>query len=484
MPDNLKNQTASSMVWSLIRQFGTMGISFISNIILARLLSPDDYGCIGMLAIFIALSNTFVDGGFGSALIQKQKPTQEDYSTVFFFNIGLSIILYGVLYFTAPFIASYYKTPLLSSVLRVQGLVLIINAFCVIQSNKLKKELQFKKTSIISLAAAVVSVAVAIWMAYSGFGVWTLVYQQIIFSTVTLILLWVWSKWRPSLVFSMESFKGLFSFGGFILLTSLVSTFCNNIQGLLIGRFFNPATMGHYTQAKRLEDLAVSTVATTVDQVSYPVLSKVNNNRDAMINATRKFSMVVAYVVFPLMILLILIAEPVITLLYSSKWAASIPYFQILCLAGITQCLQGITMNAIVAIGKSKQSFIWTFIKRGVGVLVIVLGLVFFGLNGLLFGMVFSTTFSYIVNALLVSKYVEYRFSRQLLDLVPMMGLSVVAFIAAYLILAMVSYNLYVEMVIGIIIFGLLYLGLSYALHLQSFEMFLDVAKSYIKRKK
>ena len=484
MQNNLKNQTASSIVWSLIRQFGTMGISFISNIILARLLSPDDYGCIGMLAIFIALSNTFVDGGFGSALIQKQKPTQEDYSTIFFFNIGLSVILYCVLYFSAPFIAYYYKTPLLNSVLRVQGIVLVINAFCIIQTNKLKKELQFKKTSIISLAAAAISVSAAIWMAYSDFGVWALVYQQIIFSSVTLILLWIWSRWRPSLVFSMTSFKGLFSFGGFILLTSLVSTFCNNIQGLLIGRFFNPATMGHYTQAKKLEDLAVSTVSTTVDQVSYPVLSSVNNQREAMINATRKFSMVVAYVVFPLMILLVLIAEPVITLLYSNKWMASIPYFQILCLAGIPQCLQGITMNSVIAIGKSKQSFYWTFIKRAVGVLVIVLGLFYFGLNGLLFGMVFSATFSYFVNALLVSKFVEYRFSRQMLDLLPMFGLSVVSFIAAYFLLSLISFNLYVEMAIAIIVFGLVYLGSSLLFHLQSLEMFIDVAKSYIKRKK
>lgn len=483
MPDTLKDKTASSMVWSLIRQFGTMGISFISNIILARLLSPDDYGCIGMLAIFIALSTTFVDGGFGSALIQKQKPTQEDYSTIFFFNVGLSVVLYGVLFLTAPVIAGFYHMPLLSSVLRVQGLVLIINAFNVVQMSKLKKDLQFKKTSIISLVAAVVSVVAAIGMAYTGFGVGALVYQQLIFSAITLGLLWIWSKWRPSWVFSMESFKGLFGFGGFILLTSLVSTFCNNIQGLLIGRFFNPATMGHYTQAKRLEDVAVSTVATTVDQVSYPVLSKVNDSKEAMINAARKFTMVVAYVVFPLMVLLILVAEPVITLLYSAKWAASIPYFQILCLAGIPQCLQGITMNSIVAIGKSKQSFYWTFIKRAIGVAVIVLGLMLFGLNGLLFGMVFSTTFSYFVNTVLVSKYVEYKFSRQMLDLVPMLVLSILCFIATFLLQKALPLGMYIEMAISIIVFGILYVGFSKLFRLQSFAMFVDVAKSYIKRK-
>lgn len=483
MQDNLKRQTASSMVWSLIRQFGTMGISFISNIILARLLSPDDYGCIGLLAIFIALSNTFVNGGFGSAIIQKQNLTPKDLSTVFFFNIGVAVLLYGVLFLSAPAIAGFYNIPILCMVLRVQGVVLIIDAFCVVQGNKLKKDLQFQKLSIISLTSAIISVGAAIWMAYIGYGVWALVFQQIIFSSLKMILLWLWGHWRPSLVFSIESFRSLFSFGGFVLLTSLVSTFCNNIQGLLIGRFFNPATMGHYTQAKRLEDVAVSAVATTIDQVSYPVLSKVNANRDAMINATRKFSMVVAFIVFPMMILLTLIAEPVITLLYSSKWAASIPYFQILCLSGIPQCLQGITMNSIVAMGKSKQSFYWTFIKRAIGVLVIVVGLMYFGLKGMLWGMVFSTTFSYLVNAVLVSKYVGYMFYRQMLDLIPMFLLSIVSYVISFLLLAFLPFNLYIEMVIAIIVYGLVYLGGSNFFHLQSYEMFIDVAGSYIKRK-
>ncbi len=484
MQDSLKKQTASSMVWALIRQIGTMGISFISNIVLARLLSPDDFGCIGMLAIFIAISNTFVNGGFGSALIQKQNLTQKDYSTVFFFNIAISVLLYGVLFISAPAIAKFYNLPLLCAVLRVQGVVLIIDALCVVQGNKLKKELQFQKLSIIALSSAIISVGVAIWMAYNGFGVWALVYQQIAFSSMKFAIMWLWSRWRPSLVFSIDSFKSLFSFGSFVLLTSLISTFCNNIQGLLVGRYFNPATMGHYAQAKRLEDVAVSTVTTTVDQVSYPVLSKVNESKETMINATRKFSMVVAYVVFPMMTLLVLVARPIIILLYTAKWEASIPYFQILCLMGIPQCLQGITMNAIVATGKSKQSFYLTFFKRAVGVCIIVLGLKFFGLKGMLWGMVFSTSFAYLVNAFFVSKYVEYRFWKQLLDLMPMMALSIVCFIATYLILVVLPFGLYVEMIIAILVFCVLYIGMSIVFHLHSYDMFIDVAGAYLKRKK
>ena len=205
MSSSLKDKTISGMIWSSLQRFGTMGISFISNIVLARLLTPDDYGCIGMLMIFIALSNTFIDGGFGSALIQKKRPTSEDYSTIFYWNIFLSVVLYAVLFFCAPIIADFYDIALLSKVLQVQGVILIINALGIIQANQLRKQLKFKAIAQVTLIASIVSVIVAIAMAYMGCGIWSLVTQQIVTSLVTTILYWAYSSWRPLMFFSLNS---------------------------------------------------------------------------------------------------------------------------------------------------------------------------------------------------------------------------------------------------------------------------------------
>ncbi|MBQ5718961.1 MAG: lipopolysaccharide biosynthesis protein, partial [Alistipes sp.] len=328
------------MLWSGVQRFGTMGIAFISNIVLARLLSPDDYGCIGMLAIFITVSNTFVDGGFGSALIQKKEPTQRDYSTIFWWNLFLSIVIYGILYLGAPFISQFYRIPLLSHVLRVQGVILIINALNIIQSNQLRKRLNFRKLAVVNIVSQLVGVCVAIVTAWHGWGVWALVAQQIVASSMTSILLWTLNRWLPDLVFSKESFKQLFGFGSFILCSNLINTFCNNVQGLLIGRFFTSATMGYYTQARKLEEVASHSFSTVVDQVSYPILSKFQSDNAAMQSVLYKLTTALAYVTFPLMLVLILVAEPLITLLYGDKWLPCVPYFQILCVAGIASCLQ------------------------------------------------------------------------------------------------------------------------------------------------
>ena len=267
MAISLKQQTISGMIWSFLQRFGSMGVSFISNIIFARLLTPDDYGCIGMLTIFIALSNTFIDGGFGSALIQKKRPTQEDYSTIFYWNVFLSIVLYAILFLCAPLIADFYNIEILSKILQVEGIILIINALGIIQNNQLRKQLKFKSIAHITLTASIVSVIVAIVMAYMGYGVWSLVAQQIVLSFVSTLLYWIHGSWRPSRTFSARSFKELFGFGSFILLSSLLNAFCNNLNGLLIGKFFNASSMGYFTQAKKLEDVFSSSIETVVGQV-------------------------------------------------------------------------------------------------------------------------------------------------------------------------------------------------------------------------
>lgn len=361
-------------------------------------------------------------------MIQKKQPTQEDYSTIFYWNLALSFILYAILFFTSPLIAGFYNLAMLSPVLRVQGLVLILNSLSIIQLNRLRKQLKFKKISIVSLTSATISVGVTIYLAYNGWGVWALVAQQLLMSFFNTVLFWIVAGWMPSFIFSYQSFKELFSFGGFILLSNLLNTLGNNIQGILIGKFFSSHTMGLYSQARKLEEVASTSLSNVVDQVSFPVLAEVKNDKTRLINVLRKLITSIAFFSFPIMLLLIAIAKPVIVLLYSSKWIECVPYFQILCVAGIAISLQNINYYAVAAIGKSKELFFWTVIKRIISLGLIIIGFFIYGIWGLLGGMVLAAYIMYAINAVLVSVNVGYKFTSQVKDLMPILIISLISF--------------------------------------------------------
>ena len=356
--DNLKHKAASGMVWTALQKYSTMVIQFISGIILARLLTPFDYGCIGMLSIFMVLADAFVDGGFGSALIQKKNPTQEDYSTIFYWNMGMALLLYAVLFLCAPAISRFYNLPLLCDVLRVEGLVLFIHAFNIVQRNQLKKKLNFKVLSLVSITTALIALSTTIVLAYLGFGVWALVVQNLILAAIPAIVFWFFIKWRPILVFSIKSFKELFSFGFFAFLIVLINQFSLKIQGLLIGKFYSPATMGYYSKAEGTEKLASTSISKVMTEVTYPLYAEVQNDKKALSNMIRRLTMTLAYISFPMIIVLMLCAKPLFVLLYSDRWLQSVPYFQVLCFAGLAGCLQSVNTQSVMAIGKSK-TILW-----------------------------------------------------------------------------------------------------------------------------
>lgn len=471
MADSLKQKVTSGVAWISIQRFSSMGIQFLSGVVLARLLTPDDYGCIGMLAIFMVIANTVVDSGFGSALIQKKRPTQEDYSTIFFFNLGMSFLMYAILFYAAPLIAKFYRIPLLCSVLRVQGLVLIINSFSQIQSNQLRKQFRLKKIAIVSLMTTIISFAVTIFMAYRGFGVWSLVALYLLSSFIPATIYWFTNKWYPIMVFSMTSFKELFRFGFFMCLTSIITNICNNIQGLLIGRFYTPAIMGYYTKAKNTEELASMSISNIMGQVTYPLYAEYQHNLPALINVIKRITNTVAFITFPLMALLILLAKPAFLLLYSARWLDSVPYFQLLCLAGIAICLQSVNYQAVAAVGKSKQMFSWTLVKRVIGLVLVVTGLAAFGIKGLLIGMVMQSWIIYLINAYQVHKYIGYSIVIQLFDLLPIMILVLVSWSIAYVIGFIFSdCHIYILSIIRFFIFVMIYLGGSFILNMQSFR--------------
>ena len=472
---SLKQKAASGMVWTALQKYSTMFIQFISGIILARLLTPYDYGCIGMLAIFMTLAEAFIDGGFGSALIQKKQPTQEDYSTIFWWNLGMALLMYAILFVSAPAISRFYDISLLCKVLRVQGLVLFIYAFNVVQRNQLKKKLNFKVLSIVTITTSIISLGVTIFMAYKGFGVWALVAQNLITAAIPAIVFWFFIKWRPIWTFSKQSFKELFGFGFYMFLTHLINNFSNKIQGLLIGKVYSPAIMGYYSKAVSTEHLASSSISSIMTQVTYPLYAQAQSDLVQLGNMIRRLTMTIAYITFPLLFVLLLTAKPIFLLLYSDRWLASVPYFQVLCFAGMGACLMSVNTQPIAAIGKSKLMFTWTLVKRAIGITAIVGGLYLFGMKGLLGGVIFNCWFSYFVNIGLVSKYIGYKWIRQIVDLSPIAIVSTVAAVVSYLIVGLFHFNVYLDGILKAVVVFIIYFGWSMLFKPESYTYFLTI---------
>lgn len=478
----LKHKAAAGMVWTAVQKYSMMFIGFVSDIILARLLTPHDFGCIGMLAIFMVLAETFIDGGFGSALIQKKRPTQVDYSTIFYWNIGVAVLLYAVLFLAAPAIARFYDIPELCSVLRVQGLILFVYAFNVIQRNQLKKKLNFKAISLVTVVSSIVALTVTILMAYNGFGVWALVAKNLIAAGLTSIIFWFYLKWRPIWAFSWQSFKELFGFGFYMFLTHLVTNFSAKFQGLLIGKVYNSSTMGYYSKASSTEHLASHSISQIMTQVTYPLYAEAQDNLKTLQNMVKRLTMTLSYVTFPLLFVLLLLAKPVFILLYTEKWLQSVPYFQVLCIAGLAQCLQAVNMQTISAIGKSKVTFVWTLVKRLIGIGFVVGGLALWGMKGLLCGVVLNHWFSYFVNMGLVSKHVGYKWYRQLLDLLPVTLASVIAAIVSYACGWLLHLGLYPDGIVKFLIYAAIYLGWSFVFKPEAYKYFKTVLETLFSR--
>ena len=481
---SLKQKAVSGIIWSAFQRYSTMIVTFISGIILARLLTPHDYGCIGMLAIFMVLAESFIDGGFGEALIQKKDPTQADYSTIFFWNIAMAILMYFILYFSAPSIASFYDIPLLCDVLRVQGIVLFIYAFNIVQRNQLRKKMNFKVLSIVTIITSITSLTITILMAYNGYGVWSLVAQNIISGFIPALVFWFYIKWRPQMTFSLKSLKELFSFGFYMFLTYILNRFERQIQGLLIGKVYDSATMGYYSKAHSVERLSSTSISQVMSQVTFPLYAEMQDDKGKLSNTLKRLTMTLSYFTFPMMFILILCAKPLFILLYSDRWTDSVPYFQVLCLAGMAYCLQSVNNQTIAAIGKSKVMFIVTVIKRIVGISFIVFGLMFFGMKGLLVGVVLNTWVSYFININVVSRYIGYKWWKQLLDIMPVLVVSAIAAVISYSVGNIIETNMYIDSLFKVTIYMVVYLGWSVTFKPESFIFAKDNLLLTIKKLK
>lgn len=411
------HRAATATVWAAVDRFGVMAVQFVANMVLAWLLSPADFAVIGILAVFIAVSNSLLDGGFGAALIQKQKPTGSDYTTVFYFNAAVSVILYGVLYAAAPAIAAWFAIPVLGPVLRVLGLVLIANAFCIIPATRLRKRLSFRQLSIVSLVSALSGGVVAVLLALRGDGVWALVALQLVAATVRCILLWAVTRWSLSAGFSMRSLRSLFGFGGYMFAAGLLQETCNNIQGAVIGRFA-PLSVGYFNQARKLDQVTSYTLPNVLVQVLFPVYSSFSGDSRRLAAVLASNVRLVSLLVMPLLCVLAILAEPLIALIYTDKWLPAVPYFRIFCVAGLTASLQNINFYAVAAAGRSRQLFAWSLYKWPMLLIFIFIGKIW-GVTGICWGMTAGAANIYLVNAALASKYVGYGVGAQMADILP-----------------------------------------------------------------
>lgn len=357
MSQSIAKTAVKGTIWSAVDKFGVMTLQFLVYVVLARLLTPADFGAIGMLMIFITMSQAFADGGFGSALIQKKSTTQTDYSTVLYWNLCVGILLFLTLYTIAPFVAEFYNMPILAPVLRTIGIAMFFIGAANIQVARLQKQLRFKQIAVIDISAYIIAAIISVSMAANGCGIWSLVALTICQPMGKVLMLLVTTRWLPSLTFSWTAFKNLFSFGGFFFLNYLMEVISNNVQGLIIGKLYSASQMGYYSQAARLENITGMCVPQVIAQVMYPIFSQFQDQKarlQAILVANHR---IISFLIYPLLTILIILAPDVIRFIYGDQWGPAVPYYRILMVGGYFICLKSINAYAVAARGKSRILF-------------------------------------------------------------------------------------------------------------------------------
>lgn len=459
MPESLKSKTIKGTVWSSIERFSVQGILFAVMIIMARILTPSDYGLVGMLAIFIAISQSLVDSGFSQALIRKQDRSEVDNSTVFYFNIGVGIILYLILFFCAPLIASFYNEPILNPLTKVIGLGMVFNSLAVVQRALLTVNLDFKTQAKASLVGAIASGVIGIYTAYDGYGVWAIVYQQISNYGITVLLLWIFSKWRPQLCYSWKSFKELFNFGSKLMISGLLETIYRNVYLIVIGKIFKASDLGYYTRASQFSDFAASNVTGIFQRVTYPVLCEIQDDDTRLRDAYRRLLRMSAFVIFPLMMGLAGVANPMVISILTEKWLFSAVLLQILCFSAMWYPIHAINLNLLQVKGRSDLFLRLEIIKKIIGVSILCIT-VPFGLIAMCIGGIFSSIISLFINTRYTGILINFGFISQMKDLLPCLLLSLAMGAIVYLTVTFIPMSPVVALIVGVLV-GIAFYTLS-----------------------
>lgn len=463
MSDNLKGKMIRALAWSSVDRFGQQAVQFIIGIILARLLSPSDYGLIGLLMIFSALSSVLVDGGFGQALIRKKDADQTDYSSIFFLNLGVSVFIYGVLFFSAPAISIFFNQPQLTLISRVLFLSVIFYALYFVQYVQIVKEVDYKSLAKVNIISTFLSGGIGIYMAFEGYGVWALVTQQISYHIFRLILFYIIRQWRPHLIFSFNVIKSFWHFSIHLLGTSTLNVVFNNVYMVLIGRFYPIRQVGFYTQSNKLNETINYSFQQILQGGTYPLLVQIQNEEERYRRVYRKMTHMVSIFLFPLIFTLIAVSEPLINTLLSNKWAESIPLFQLLCLANVFTPFFGLNISVLNSRGESKKTLQLELIKKGLIIISILLCFAY-GIISMLIGFVIASFISYVVSMAFIKKNLKYLFKQQLSDICP--SLFVATFVSSFIFLLkkmpFIENNFFILLIIQSIVAFIIYIILLF----------------------
>lgn len=427
----LKQKTVSGLLWSFIDNFTNHGAQFIVGIVLARILSPHEFGLIGMLTIFIAISQSFIDSGFSNALIRKKDCTQTDYSTIFFFNLGVSLVCYVLLFIFSGAISSFFDEPQLKALVQVLGIGLILNSFGIIQRTILTKSINFKLQTKVSFIASLVSGVIAITMALKGFGVWSLVALTLSRYALTSIFLWVYTSWKPTLVFCKKSFTELFGFGSKLLLSGLIDTAYRNIYYLVIGKYFSAVELGFYTRADQFQSMPSSNLQGIIGRVSYPILSSIQDDVPRLKEAYIKIIRSTMLITFVLMLGMAAVARPMILTLIGDKWEPSIIYLQLLCFVGMLYPLHALNLNMLQVLGRSDLFLKLEIIKKILAVPIILIA-IFIGIKAMIMGMFVLSIIALYLNSYWSGKMIGYSFFQQIKDIIPSFALALIVSVLVF----------------------------------------------------
>ena len=463
-----------------MERIGAQGVNFIVSIVLARLLLPEQYGIVALVTVIINLCNVFVTSGLPNALIQKKDADDIDFSTVLYFNVVFSAVIYIALFFAAPFISSFFEYEQLTAVIRVMGISLIIASISSVQHSMVSRKMQFRKFFFATIGGTLTSAVVGIIMAYKGFGVWALVAQHLTNMAIDMIVVAIVNRWIPKLAFSFKRLGGLFSFGWKILVSSLVGAIFEDIRTLIIGKMYTSADLARYNKGKQFPTLIVSNINTSIQSVMFPLLSKKQDDKTEIKRIMRRSIKTSAYIIMPMMFGLAAVAEPLIKILLTETWIECVPYLQIACVSMAIMPLQTANLQALYALGRSDLILKMEIIKKSVS-LAIVFSTCFFGVKAIALGGVAISLFALIVNIFPNKKFLRYGYLEQLKDILPFILMSV-AMTAVVICMGWIPINIYAVLALQVASGIVIYVALSVIFKVESFRYLFNIIKTNVAK--
>ena len=478
----LKNKVTKNFIWRFLERCGAQGVTFVVSIILARILDPEAYGTIALITVFTSILQVFVDSGLGNALIQKKDADNIDFSTVFYANVIFSVALYFVVFLSAPLIAAFYKNWELVPLIRVLSLTLVISGIKNIQQAYVSKKLLFKKFFYSTLGGTIFSAAVGIYMAYRGCGVWALVMQNVINQLVDTLILWCVVNWRPQLVFSMRRLKKLFSFGWKMLVSHLITVIYQDLRSLLIGKKYSSTDLAYYNRAVQFPNIVISNVNSSIDSILLPVMANEQEKKDRVKSMMQRSIKTSSFIIWPAMMGMAACAETLIEIVLTEKWLPCVFYMRIFCITHAFYPIDTANLSAIKALGRSDLYLKFGMLKKGFGILILIISS-FFGLKAIAISALFSSVISQLINAWPNKKLLKYPYIEQIKDILPYIILSSGMALVVYVI-GFFDFSDILTLVVQVLVGGALYIGGAWLLKLESLQYCANLVKSLLKKDK